>query len=76
MKGLGIAAGARRPGAKKAAPATESAPEPAQPATASEPTEPATSAPKDEAPETSSTPEPPVKGLGIAPGARRPGRRN
>ncbi|EIU05461.1 ferredoxin, 4Fe-4S [Mycobacteroides abscessus 5S-0422] len=77
VKGLGIAAGARRPGAKKAAPATESAPEPAQPAaTASEPTEPATSAPKDEAPETGSTPEPPVKGLGIAPGARRPGRRN
>ncbi|TDZ43930.1 Anaerobic glycerol-3-phosphate dehydrogenase subunit C [Mycobacteroides franklinii] len=79
VKGLGIAAGARRPGAKKdapaaaAAPVAETSPEPAQPAAAPEPVEPATPAPKDE---TSAVPEPPVKGLGMAPGARRPGRRN
>ncbi|OAT70163.1 Fe-S oxidoreductase [Mycobacteroides immunogenum] len=78
VKGLGIAAGARRPGAKKAAPAAaapaaEATPEQAQPAAAPEPVEPATPEPKDETP---AAPEPPVKGLGIAPGARRPGRRN
>ncbi|MBA0046280.1 (Fe-S)-binding protein [Mycobacteroides sp. LB1] len=84
VTGLGIAAGARRPGAKKAAPAAAApapaaapaaapAPEPEQPATASETTEPA---PKEEAPAPEPQPEPPVKGLGVAPGARRPGRRN
>jgi Fe-S oxidoreductase len=57
VKGLGIAAGARRPGAKKAAPA--------QPVAA--PT------PEPEAPAEPAKPEPEVKGLGIAPGARRPG---
>jgi Fe-S oxidoreductase len=57
VKGLGIAAGARRPGAKKAAPA--------QPVAA--PT------PEPEAPAAPAKPEPEVKGLGIAPGARRPG---
>ncbi|PJK18518.1 Fe-S oxidoreductase [Mycobacterium goodii] len=68
--GLGIAAGARRPGAKKAAakPAAAAAPaeeapaadEPAeQPAPAAEPAK----------------PEPPVVGLGIKPGAKRPGKR-
>ena len=49
-KGLGLAAGARRPGAKKAAPAAEPA-----------------------APVQEAAPAPPVKGLGIAAGARRPG---
>ncbi|ORW39738.1 FeS-binding protein [Mycobacterium paraense] len=80
VKGLGIAAGAKRPGAKKAAPA---APAPAEKA---EPTE----APPAEQPEAKAepTPEPstqsdgdaakpaaPVKGLGIARGARPPGKR-
>lgn len=68
--GLGIAAGARRPGAKKAAPAApaapapaaESAPEPAAEKPAEKPAEPA-------------KPEPPVVGLGIKPGAKRPGKR-
>jgi Fe-S oxidoreductase len=75
VKGLGIAAGARRPGAKKPAPAAA----PAQPAA-----EPAEPEPKPESTETASAngesaepakPEPPVVGLGIRPGARRPGKR-
>jgi Fe-S oxidoreductase len=89
VKGLGIAAGARRPGAKKAAPAAEAKapeakapeaeapkaePEPEQPAEAkSEPepkSEPAQQTNGDEAP-----PAAPVKGLGIARGARPPGKR-
>ncbi len=96
-KGLGIAAGAKRPGAKKAsAPATE-APAPAEPAKA-EPevkglgiaagakrpgakktptaSEPASTAAEPESTASEPAPtaaEPPVKGLGIAPGARRPG---
>jgi len=75
VKGLGIAAGARRPGAKKApaatpAPAAKPAPEPeAAP-------EPEPAAPSDSNGETRVVgEEPPVKGLGIAKGARRPGRR-
>jgi hypothetical protein len=56
-KGLGIATGAKRPGAKKAAPAPTEAPA----ATAA----PAAAAPAAEAQ--------PVKGLGIAAGAKRPG---
>ncbi|MGH3675528.1 MAG: heterodisulfide reductase-related iron-sulfur binding cluster [Mycobacterium sp.] len=65
IKGLGIAAGARRPGAKKATAPTASAP--AEPASTA--TEPASTAGE---PAPAAT-EPPVKGLGIAPGARRPG---
>jgi Fe-S oxidoreductase len=65
VKGLGIAAGAKRPGVKKAtAPTPSSATEPVS--TASEPTSTAAE-PK------STVAEPPVKGLGIAAGARRPG---
>jgi hypothetical protein len=64
VKGLGIAAGARRPGAKKSGPA-----EPAKPATAPTQPEPAATEDNGEA----STP--PVKGLGIARGARPPGKR-
>ncbi|MDT5107675.1 MAG: hypothetical protein QOI25_5188, partial [Mycobacterium sp.] len=73
VKGLGIAAGARRPGAKKAPSA------PAQPAA-----KPAEPEPKPEQTGTASAsgesaepakPEPKVLGLGIAPGARRPGKR-
>jgi Fe-S oxidoreductase len=67
-KGLGIAAGARRPGAKKAAPAAASTAQAAAPA--SEATAP-TAVPAE--PAAPAKPEPPVKGLGIAPGARRPG---
>jgi Fe-S oxidoreductase len=76
VKGLGIAAGARRPGAKKApaapAPKAEPAAEPekAEPAKA-EATETPAPAP---APEPAKD-EPPVKGLGIARGARPPGKR-
>ncbi len=68
VKGLGIAAGARRPGAKKA-PAEAAAPA-AEPAAAPEPA--ATPEPKAEEPKAD---EPPVKGLGIARGARPPGKR-
>ena len=66
VKGLGIAAGARRPGAKKA---------PAAPAQAKSeaPAEVTAEAPAEAAPEAPARPEPEVKGLGIAPGARRPG---
>lgn len=68
VKGLGIAAGARRPGAKKAA-------APAQPAAAPKPAapqpEPETNGESSPAPEASA----PVKGLGIAKGARPPGKR-
>ncbi len=60
-KGLGIAAGAKRPGAKKPAGAETPAP-----ADAAAPTETA-------APTAPAAPAAPVKGLGIAPGARRPG---
>jgi Fe-S oxidoreductase len=67
VKGLGIAAGARRPGAKKASAPTQPAAEPQpKPEAAAEP---ATSDDNGEA----STP--PVKGLGIARGARPPGKR-
>lgn len=68
--GLGIAAGARRPGAKKAAPA---APAPSAPAAEAAP-EPAAEKPA-EAPAEPAKPEPPVVGLGIKPGAKRPGKR-
>ncbi|MEZ0340376.1 heterodisulfide reductase-related iron-sulfur binding cluster [Mycobacterium sp. pV006] len=88
VKGLGIAPGARRPGAKKAAakpaqPKAEPAPEPATepaPEPVSEPAAETAPAPEP-APKSSSDDdrvvgdEPPVKGLGIAKGARRPGRR-
>ncbi len=76
VKGLGIAPGARRPGAKKA---------PAQPAAkpAVPQPEPETDGESAAAPEPSSEGngeqpqkvEPPVKGLGIAKGARPPGKR-
>lgn len=81
VKGLGIAAGARRPGAKKApaAPAAESTPAPAatpepEPAAAPEPEAPSSSA-ADNGETRVVGDEPPVKGLGIAKGARRPGKR-
>ncbi|MBI3225917.1 MAG: (Fe-S)-binding protein [Mycolicibacterium cosmeticum] len=87
--GLGIASGARRPGAKKAAPAAAPAPAaPAPPAEARAAEEPAAEPePVAEAPAAASSngsdsgadrvvgDEAPVKGLGIAKGARRPGKR-
>jgi Fe-S oxidoreductase len=87
VKGLGIAAGARRPGAKKktAAPAATPA-KPAQPEPDGQPQAQAEAAPEPES-DAPSQPasgngdarvvgdEPPVKGLGIAKGARRPGKR-
>ncbi|KAA0114433.1 (Fe-S)-binding protein [Mycolicibacterium sp. P9-22] len=68
--GLGIAAGARRPGAKKAAPST--APATATPAPAEPEPEPE---PEPSGEDASGKDEPPVVGLGIRPGARRPGKR-
>ncbi len=72
VKGLGIAPGARRPGAKKSSPPAAKAPAP-QP-------EPQSNGESSAAPETSAeghgeSPAPPVKGLGIAKGARPPGKR-
>ncbi|BBX47698.1 (Fe-S)-binding protein [Mycobacterium cookii] len=76
VKGLGIAAGAKRPGAKKtaAAPAApESKPEPKpEPEPAAEPKAESTPA---ETGNGDAAPQPPVKGLGIARGARPPGKR-
>jgi Fe-S oxidoreductase len=73
VKGLGLAPGARRPGAKKSA-------APAQPKPAAPQTEPQTNGESTPAREPSGTDddvksEPPVKGLGIAKGARPPGKR-
>ena len=69
VKGLGIAAGAKRPGAKKAAtPAAPAAPPPA-----SEVKEEPKSAPAEST--DAAQPAAPVKGLGIARGARPPGKR-
>ena len=58
VTGLGIAGGAKRPGAKKAAPKAEAVQAP--------------SAPEEKATE-AKAPAAPVKGLGIAGGAKRPG---
>ena len=78
VKGLGIAAGAKRPGAKKAAPAAQpTAPEPKAEAKPEPPsTEEPESKPTAEAQDgETNTPAAPVKGLGIARGARPPGKR-
>ena len=73
VKGLGIAPGARRPGAKKATAPTQPAAAPPQPAAASPSPKPE---PDGEASDdTGEAPAPPVKGLGIARGARPPGKR-
>jgi hypothetical protein len=78
VKGLGIAPGARRPGAKKAAPKPaepqQETPEPpkAESSNGDSADEPAT---EPEASAEPAKPEPAVKGLGIAPGVRRPGKR-
>ncbi|TDL12597.1 4Fe-4S dicluster domain-containing protein [Mycolicibacterium obuense] len=93
VKGLGIAPGARRPGAKKApaaaapaaAPKAEPAPEPEPVAAEPEPVpapEPSGNGSSNGSSNGSGSgearivgDEPPVKGLGIAKGARRPGRK-
>ncbi|QLL08027.1 4Fe-4S dicluster domain-containing protein [Mycobacterium vicinigordonae] len=88
VKGLGIAAGARRPGAKKAPAAKPAEPEPKPEAQAdAEPEDsesPATSEPSTPAngeaaakskPAEPAAPSAPVKGLGLAPGVRPPGKR-
>ncbi len=74
VKGLGIAPGARRPGAKKAAAAPQ---EPKAPAPQPEPESNGESSPAPEpsAEDNGDKPAPPVKGLGIAKGARPPGKR-
>jgi Fe-S oxidoreductase len=82
VKGLGLAPGARRPGAKKkAAAAPAPAPKP-EAETEAEPTpepESAADGPSNGSSSSGDTrivgDEPPVKGLGIAKGARRPGKR-
>ncbi|MFG1933051.1 (Fe-S)-binding protein [Mycobacterium sp. NPDC048908] len=71
VKGLGIAPGARRPGAKKAA----AAPKPAAPQPESTSDDESSAAPEPSADGNGETPQPPVKGLGIAKGARPPGKR-
>ena len=80
VKGLGIAAGAKRPGAKKASapaqPAAPAAPEAEakpEPQATEEPQ--STSAGSDGEDGGQASPAAPVKGLGIARGARPPGKR-
>jgi Fe-S oxidoreductase len=72
-KGLGIAAGAKRPGAKKTARAAQ--PATAEPAPSQEPDPKPEAADKDGDTKTPATPDAPVKGVGIARGARPPGKR-
>jgi Fe-S oxidoreductase len=74
VKGLGIAPGARRPGAKKAAPAAP-APKPAALQPEPEPSGESSPAPEPSADGNGEAPSAPVKGLGIAKGARPPGKR-
>ena len=74
VKGLGIAAGAKRPGAKKAAPAAQPAAPAAEPEAKSEPQS-ATEPEADGQDGETKAPPAPVKGLGIARGARPPGKR-
>ena len=71
VKGLGIAPGARRPGAKKASAAAKPAAPQPEPASEGE----SSAAPEPSAEGNGETPAPPVKGLGIAKGARPPGKR-
>lgn len=83
VKGLGIAAGAKRPGAKKAAPAapaaeTKAAAPAAEPAPAEQKAEAQpepTPQPAEESNGDAAPPAAPVKGLDIARGARPPGKR-
>jgi hypothetical protein len=67
VKGLGIAAGARRPGAKRTQPPAQPVAQPKAEAPQPEPAPNGEAAPVAE--------QPPVKGLGLAKGARPPGKR-
>ena len=67
VTGLGIAGGAKRPGAKKAAPAAPAAPKAEAAQAPSTSDEQATEA------KAAAAPAPPAKGLGLAAGAKRPG---
>lgn len=71
-KGLGMAAGAKRPGAKKAAPATVEATTPIAVASATAEPIAVASATTEPVAEATAAAQP-VKGLGIAAGAKRPG---
>ena len=71
VKGLGIAPGARRPGAKKA----PAAPKPAAPQPEPQADGESAAAPEPSAEGNGEKSAPPVKGLGIAKGARPPGKR-
>ncbi len=73
VKGLGIAAGARRPGAKKTP--TEPAARPAAPQPEPEADGESAPAPEPSNEDNGETPATPAKGLGIAKGARPPGKR-
>ncbi|TVS78102.1 heterodisulfide reductase-related iron-sulfur binding cluster [Mycobacterium helveticum] len=72
-KGLGIAAGAKRPGAKKAAP--DKAPETADAEPEAQPASAPKSEPATQTGDAEKPPAAPAKGLGIARGARPPGKR-
>jgi Fe-S oxidoreductase len=74
VKGLGIAPGARRPGAKKSAPAAP-APKPDSPQPEPESDGESSAAPEPSSDGNGEAPSEPVKGLGIAKGARPPGKR-
>ena len=73
VKGLGMAAGAKRPGAKKSTPPAQ--PTPAEPTPAAAQPESTAETPASDGDGDDSAPTPPVKGLGIARGARPPGKR-
>jgi Fe-S oxidoreductase len=73
VKGLGMAAGAKRPGAKKSTPPAQ--PTPAEPTPAAAQPESTAETPGSDGDGDGSAPTPPVKGLGIARGARPPGKR-
>ncbi|OBF92940.1 FeS-binding protein [Mycobacterium sp. 852002-51163_SCH5372311] len=81
VKGLGIAAGAKRPGAKKAAakpqatPTAEASAQAAESEAEANPKAKPEPEPSSEADGESTPPAAPVKGLGIARGARPPGKR-
>jgi Fe-S oxidoreductase len=76
VKGLGIAAGATRPGAKRPGPKKPSAPSQSEPEEVkTEAAEPKPEPPASEGDGDGSAPAAPAKGLGIARGARPPGKR-
>ncbi|HXO51389.1 MAG TPA: FeS-binding protein, partial [Mycobacterium sp.] len=73
VTGLGMAAGAKRPGAKKSTPPAQ--PTPAEPTPAAAQPESTAETPASDGDRDGGAPTPPVKGLGIARGARPPGKR-